>query len=102
MSTAKHTPEPWTAEEWTCHAKTSIRASGVYVAEFAATGRHTDEAIVDAARAVACVNACEGIKDPAAALRKARATLGTVVECSSDPVLAKLAAEALRELEAKP
>lgn len=63
-----HTPGPWHAEEWTCHAPTTVRAAdGVVVAE-CATGRAIDNAIADAAF---IVRACNSHDDLLAALREA-------------------------------
>ena len=46
----------------------------VYVANFLASGKVTEEqAAANASRAVACVNACTGLADPAAELTRLRA-----------------------------
>lgn len=72
---SKHTPEPW-----------SLRDIGDYFGVYSATANRPVARIEraskpDAERIVACVNACEGISDPAsipaaaAVLRVARALL---------------------------
>ncbi|MDP9992011.1 hypothetical protein J2W28_001039 [Variovorax boronicumulans] len=45
---AHHTPGPWRAVEWTCHAATTVIAGGVVVAECSGFGRLADESLGDA------------------------------------------------------
>lgn len=46
---ASHTPGPWEACEWSCHARTTIKsATGIVVAETNGLGRHSDECLADA------------------------------------------------------
>ena len=71
MSDPKHSPEPWTVDD-EHDALDIVRSRGSLVGEFywAADDRpravRTAEAEANAARTVACVNACEGIANPAA------------------------------------
>jgi hypothetical protein len=53
MNAPKHTPGPWTAVEWRCHAKTTVKAGEVVVAECSGQGRYASESIADAALIVA-------------------------------------------------
>lgn len=48
MGAAKHTPGPWLAQAWNCHALTTVRAGEVTVAECSGHGRHTSESLADA------------------------------------------------------
>ena len=44
-----HTPGPWQAVNWTCHAPTTVKAAdGTVVADTSGFGRHTDDCIPDA------------------------------------------------------
>jgi hypothetical protein len=65
----KHAPEPWMrgGEARPHYVYTSEPNGSFAVANFASPS--------NAARAVACVNACAGIEDPAAALAEVRAEL---------------------------
>ncbi len=59
----QHSSEPWGIfSNRTCIAGSDGRG----VASFAMAVRTPDERMANAARAVACVNACSGIKNPAA------------------------------------
>jgi hypothetical protein len=49
MNAPKHTPGPWKAVEWRCHAKTTVKAGEVVVAECSGQGRYASESIADAA-----------------------------------------------------
>ena len=44
----KHTPGPWTAEAWNCHAATTVRAGDVTIAECSGHGRYSSESESDA------------------------------------------------------
>lgn len=47
--TAKHTPGPWIAKEYTCHAATTIiAADGTPVAETSGFGRMSNDCVADA------------------------------------------------------
>lgn len=70
-----HTKEPWKADEQT------VRSEGpdcrrLLVCDISVRGRPYnetyDEAVANAARIVACVNAMAGIDDPVAFMRKTR------------------------------
>jgi hypothetical protein len=67
-----HDKTPWT-RNWNC----ILDADGRVLAAFEDGGPRKGERATyqNAARAVACVNACEGIKDPAATLAEVRAAL---------------------------
>ena len=56
----KHTPTPWQAIEWSCHAPTSIAyisgSTNIPVAECAGIGGDTDDAIANAAFIVRACN----------------------------------------------
>ncbi len=70
----KHTPVPWHVSPM---APTNIHASvnGKRLELFAAPWGPEAPAKANTARAVACVNACAGIADPAATLAEVRKTL---------------------------
>lgn len=70
---AKHTPEPWTllgrsVNNCSISNHSVIRDQGGTPIGYIA---YSD----DASRAIACVNACAGIADPAEAIREARGAL---------------------------
>lgn len=73
----KHTPEPWCVHNTvTIHGPNGndygiLAEANIYRTE--SDGAETGQA--NAARIVACVNACAGMEDPAEALRLARAAL---------------------------
>lgn len=48
MSTARHTPGPWTAQAWQCHAATSIMANGQQIAECSGFGKLSYDCLTDA------------------------------------------------------
>jgi hypothetical protein len=68
----KHTPEPWQA-----YPDGMITSYGIIVAQVEVENAEDSPGTVeaDANRIVACVNACQGIDDPAAALAAAREAL---------------------------
>lgn len=66
-----HTPEPWSADRVTEIGPIGISAGPTHIGEIIGTGDAAEDA-ANAARIVACVNACAGISDPAATLRSAR------------------------------
>lgn len=73
-----HTPEPWTAEYCNIFAADDRNPRArVATTEYSAFTWKQEEA--NAARAVACVNACAGMADPAAALASVRAALAANV-----------------------
>lgn len=83
MST-KHTPEPWHTEG--AHIEPAFLDRDGHIARCYADVGSADLDRANAARAVACVNACAGIEDPAAALAAAReelAALATMLESFS-------------------
>jgi hypothetical protein len=55
----KHTPEPWSKEDFQRFAFTDITQRGLQIEDFA--------------RSVACVNACAGMDDPAAEIERLKA-----------------------------
>ncbi len=77
MSTQKHTPEPWhvsapragTAHGWEVRTYSGEKLAGVkltnLVCQMSHHPRKQEEAHANAARIVACVNACEGINPEA-------------------------------------
>lgn len=75
-----HTPGPWMVLEETDHEPvtlTVVFAPGRETCVAAtwhgvSNGQSVDEAEANAARIVACVNACEGMKDPAAVIQSLR------------------------------
>lgn len=54
MSATQITPGPWEAVEWTCHAKTTIKAGNVVVAECSGFGRMSDDSLADARLIASC------------------------------------------------
>lgn len=87
-SKQKHTPESWTTNGSSYSYEGSddkshyatVRAGDLSIT---VEGRTAEEAIANAARIVACVNACAGMDDPAEiihGLHVARETLRTVAE----------------------
>ncbi len=70
MSTTKHTAEPWTSE-----GKGVFGANRKVVMVAMCGDPIRAEDAPTAARIVACVNACAGVEDPAAALTAAREAL---------------------------
>ncbi len=48
MSAAKHTPGPWQAVAWMCHAPTTVRAGNVTIAECGGQGRLVVDCEADA------------------------------------------------------
>ena len=90
------TAEPWPAPiEWSRHAKTTIAV--MCDPKEIVTGRRIIaefESEADAARAVDCVNACAGIKDPVTTLTEVQAFLRDLADnevCESGTVEALLA-----------
>lgn len=79
-NTTMHTPAPWIADGRLIYALTLSKHYHSPVNRFMATMSHCNdedgapkvELEANAARAVACVNACEGIEGPAQALELAR------------------------------
>lgn len=43
-----HTPGPWQAVEWSCHAATTIKAGDIVIAECSGAGRYINESLADA------------------------------------------------------
>jgi hypothetical protein len=52
MSDTKHTPGPWEAVKWSCHAATTVVTGKigprVVICECSGHGRHTDESLANA------------------------------------------------------
>ena len=82
LTTPAHTPEPWHFISDRIYRTTP--AEHIYIAETQPTGRgNATEMISNARRIVECVNACEGMTDPAkeiAALRACAERLADYVE----------------------
>lgn len=81
---AKHTPEPWTAAPFDGEFE-RVQARGCVVAECVPQ----DNMSANAARIVECVNACEGMADPAAEIAALRLTverLLAVAELNQDDI----------------
>src|SRR4051794_36952820 len=64
---AAHTPGPWRAVEWSCHAPTTISArrgtENVIIAECHGHGRHSDESLADACLIAAAPELLETLED---------------------------------------
>lgn len=78
-----HTPGPWFANDEMTNGKISIYANGPI-------GYIGENAEANAARIVACVNACEGMADPVAQIKALRDALGHAsakLECMHDAML---------------
>jgi len=69
--TTGHTPEPWRVET----PYTSVGSDDVFAFTTNIIALHPSTARANAARIVACVNACAGLDDPAEAIREVRAAL---------------------------
>lgn len=85
MSEQKWTAEPWrvvTVEEWNGPETSTYGAGSENVMSNAA---YYPDAVsqADQERIVACVNACAGIHDPAAAIREAREALSDVLAATA-------------------
>jgi hypothetical protein len=83
---AKHTPGPWQAIDWQCHAPTTIIArighANVVVAECSGHGRHTDESLADArliASAPEMLEALESVRNELIGLSAYLLTCDTTV-----------------------
>ena len=72
---SKHTPEPWRITTHLCSRDTHIvrRIDGEKHAVCIIRTNNADEAEANAARIIACVNACAGMDDPAAEIERLRA-----------------------------
>ena len=74
LATPTHTPEPWRFISDRIYRTTP--AEHIYIAETQPAGRgNATEMISNARRIVACVNACEGMTDPAKEIAALRALL---------------------------
>lgn len=69
------TPGPWTAQEWSCHAPTTVKAGDLVVAECSGHGRNAEESIADAQLIAAAPNLLEAAKI-------ARSVLGNLTQDS--------------------
>lgn len=56
------TSGPWTAEEWSCHARTTIKAGDIVIAECGAAGRHSEETLADAQLISKCPELADYVK----------------------------------------
>jgi hypothetical protein len=70
-----HTPTPWAIDG---EAFVSIVHEGDAIADLSDSPFDCEQDHANAARIVACVNACEGIDDPAATLAEVREKLGAI------------------------
>lgn len=77
-----HTPEPWSA------TGIDIEAGGEYIADFSCPELTAEAEAGNAARAVACVNACVGIEDPGTTIPKLIAALRSLVKRADTSELA--------------
>lgn len=65
MSAPKHTPGPWVQQfNGQIWAATETAPEGALIARAHSTGLNDQRMEANAARIVACVNACEGLADP--------------------------------------
>lgn len=83
MTTTKHTAEPWEIYPAPLGVYGIRSDVGGYILHInpRETGWGEDEA--NAARIVACVNACAGMEDPAAAIASAKRALERAIRCAS-------------------
>lgn len=85
MSITKHTPEPWGDHAINKPDHGVIHAMrGAHIGTLKSSDSRSDS---NAARIVACINACAGIEDPAAALSNVRQLLRSWkrdIECPDD------------------
>ena len=82
-----HTPAPWSTDTSLTTGEPIIRAveaPDLCLAVFCETDPDGEESKANAARVVACVNACEGIDDPAATLAEVRDMLNMLSRMSLD------------------
>lgn len=59
---AQHTPGPWEAQKWHCHAATSVRAGSVTIAECSGLGRLSKDCEADACLIAAAPDLLEALK----------------------------------------
>lgn len=72
----KHTPEPWTT---TINGRDCAQVVDVDGRRIAMCIGQSERNEANAARIVACVNACAGMEDPAEAIRETKATLWALI-----------------------
>lgn len=72
--TQKHTQEPWALDDELGHTAFILNANGVAFASMGAIDSNPN-GVADARRIVACVNACQGMEDPAALIAGLRSEL---------------------------
>lgn len=84
---SEHTPEPWYVHAVFVASKRAPKTWRLTRDEFKANPDPIGEVpnLADAQRAVACVNACAGIDDPADTLAKVRALLGQLSDARGKP-----------------
>jgi hypothetical protein len=72
-----HTPGPWEADggDTSTWWAVTLPTGGYVIADLSESSYSADQDAANARRIVACVNACEGIDDPAAALAEVREVL---------------------------
>jgi hypothetical protein len=80
---AAHTPEPWGVSD-----RYDVTVPDGTVAVAFGTVTTDEEDMANAARIVACVNACAGLDDPAAILNEVRAVLADIVHRADTTELA--------------
>lgn len=78
----KHTPEPWETDG------SDVTADGVWIGQFGWDEYPEDKDGANAEHAVACVNACTGIKDPGTTIPKLIAALRSLVHRADTTELA--------------
>lgn len=94
-----HTPEPWHhSADLPHHGCRLIHAADGYLVADAGriTKRTGDEMISNARRIVACVNACEGMTDPAVEIAAMRAALEPFAELATSAKCAEMPEHAAR------
>jgi len=84
----KHTPEPWYAAGGRIFYQKGERIpSDSFIAKFLASPRYAQNvktSYANAARVVACVNACAGMADPAAEIAALRARVAELEKEATD------------------
>lgn len=91
--------EPWQVHPWQgnliCDGDLRVKAD--------ALPKHSEECVINRERIIACVNACEGMEDPVAAIKMVKALLPECIRGAKAfgmPRIAQEMANALNELGA--
>lgn len=102
MSTAKHTPTPWTADIHGTRPAIVMANDGMRVGICIG---HDMENDANAERIAACVNACAGMEDPATGIQRARDAASRLYDhclIQEDDVGMGIASAILRALGGQP